>query len=68
MKYLLFKTEYQQWWAADRDGYVSTAAQAGRYTAEEAIEIMCDSIPPGRTIVVRESDAADDKWPAKRNI
>lgn len=63
MKYLIWSFEHRMWWAANRCGYKHTVSEAGRYTAEEAVEIIADSVMR-EEIPVREGDARDDRWPA----
>lgn len=64
MKYLIWSFEHGMWWKANRSGYAFTVREAGRYTPEEAIEILCCCIPPGEEFPVREREASDDRWPA----
>lgn len=67
MFYLIWATDKEAWWGADRRGYRQSVAEAGRYLAGEAVEILCDDIMREQ-IVVREEDAGDDKYPARRNV
>ena len=67
MMYLIWKDEYQQWWAPDRLGYVFSVAEAGRYTAEQAADIMASDIPK-RNRLVRETEAKDGRWPASGKL
>jgi len=38
-RYYLLSLEHRAWWGPDRWGYTPDLASAGRYSAEEAIEI-----------------------------
>jgi hypothetical protein len=40
MRYYIWSLEHQGWWGPARRGYATDLAQAGLYTAEEAVEIM----------------------------
>lgn len=63
MKYLIWSFEHGMWWAANHSGYKHTVAEAGRYTAEEAVEIIANDIIR-EEIPVRELEATDDGFPA----
>lgn len=38
-KFLIWSEEHGAWWAPDRWGYTHSIIKAGRYTAEQAINI-----------------------------
>lgn len=63
-KYLIWSFEHRMWWAPQAHGYVRDVARAGRYTADETVEVLCDIKPPGEEVPVREDEARDDRWPA----
>lgn len=60
MRYLIWSFEHSMWWNPDTP---PSLRNAGRYIAEEAVEILCDSVQM-EEIPVRESEAADNRWPA----
>ena len=62
-KWLLWSTLHLAWWAPKREGYAVKVAEAGRYTADEAVDVIQNSLPPGRTHPVAEEHASDDRWP-----
>lgn len=41
--YLVWSTKHSAWWRADRAGYTTSLAQAGRYGRDEAIDIAATS-------------------------
>lgn len=63
MKYLIWSFEHRGWWAPNKYGYKHTVAEAGRYSAEEAVEIIANDIMR-EEIPVREMEATDTGWPA----
>lgn len=65
--YLIWATDKNAWWAEGQCGYAHSVAEAGRYTAHQAIEIVCDDIQREQ-IVVRLADAGNDKYPARQNL
>lgn len=44
MKYLIWSFEHDAWWAPDRRGYTEDIEKAGRYSKDEAGEIVTDSV------------------------
>jgi hypothetical protein len=42
--YLIWSFEHHAWWRPERQGYTDNMADAGRYTAREAGEIVTASI------------------------
>jgi len=44
MQYLIWSFEHRAWWGPDRCGYTTDIERAGRYTKEEAGEIVTSSI------------------------
>lgn len=38
--WLIWATEHDRWWKPDRCGYTHDRAEAGRYTFEQAVEIV----------------------------
>jgi hypothetical protein len=62
-KYLIWSFEHSMWWGKNHAGYTLELANAGRYTAEEAVEILCNSVQM-EEIPVREHEADNNKWPA----
>lgn len=59
MRYLIWSIEHNGWWRENSLGYtagVGPVEQAGAFTAEEAIEILCNC-QPGQEIPVRQSVA-----------
>jgi hypothetical protein len=39
-RYVIWSFEHRQWWRADRQGYTEHLSEAGRYSAEEAGDIV----------------------------
>lgn len=39
-KWLIWSIEHGAWWKPDRNGYTSKFKEAGRYTYEEALELV----------------------------
>lgn len=64
-KYLIWSFFHGQWWGWNRSGYASEVKFAGRYTAEEAIDILCNDVTR-RNMPVRAEEARDDRWPANQ--
>lgn len=52
MKYLIWSIEHGMWWKPYEMGYTKDIYSAGRYTAEEAVEILC-MCSPGQEIPVK---------------
>ena len=44
MRYVIWSFDHQAWWRPNRQGYTTKLAEAGRYSAEEAGQIVTDSI------------------------
>lgn len=42
--YVIWSFEHRQWWGPDHCGYTSDLSLAGRYTAEDAGDIVTSSI------------------------
>jgi len=42
--YVIWSFEHRQWWAPHYAGYTPNLAEAGRYTAEEAGNIVTESV------------------------
>lgn len=58
MKYVIWSFTHRQWWNPGRAGYTPHLEQAGRYSAEEAGEIVTDSIL-GESVCICEPVAQD---------
>ena len=43
-QYVIWSFEHNQWWAPNRQGYVSSLKNAGTYSREEAAMIVIDSV------------------------
>ena len=45
--YLIYSRQHQAWWGANRDGYVVSIVEAGRYTRKEVDDIVsgCNIVP-----------------------
>jgi hypothetical protein len=41
--WLIWSVEHERWWAPDHDGYVANRVLAGRYSYQEAREIVADA-------------------------
>ena len=54
MTYLIWSNQRGMWWRADRRGYTSHLAEAGRYTENEAREIVNDATCDGQLQHERE--------------
>lgn len=63
MRYLIWSNEHQAWWGPVRWGYTTEISKAGRYSREQAVEIVREArggMRPGENfpeIAVREDDA-----------
>lgn len=53
-RYMIWSHEHGAWWMPNSSGYTSDAAQAGRYSYDEAAEIVMDVVPPGIEVAVDE--------------
>lgn len=42
--HMIYSHERGQWWRPRRHGYTSVLAEAGRYSAQEAAEIIADTV------------------------
>lgn len=63
--YVIWSFEHGGWWGPGHSGYVPTLAEAGRYTAEQALGILFNANIPGTNeTALPEEDAADDQYPA----
>ena len=51
MSYLIWSYEHNSWWASGRSGYTCDLGQAGRYSAEEAGNIVTDSVMMDELVV-----------------
>lgn len=40
MNWLIWSIEHGKWWAPNQNGYTKDRAHAGRYTYDEALEIV----------------------------
>ena len=58
-KYLIWSHEHRQWWGPGHCGYTASIERAGRYTKNEAADIVLDHYPPGEEVAVPETMAAD---------
>ncbi len=56
--FVIWSYEHEAWWRPDRCGYVTELAGAGRYSAEEAGEIVTDSVLLGE-IAIKHYIAAE---------
>lgn len=65
MRYLIWSFHHGLWWGPNQNGYVHSVAIAGKYTAEEAMEILCNDVVR-RNMPVHAEGARDDAWPAKQ--
>lgn len=52
--YVIWSHQHEAWWGPDRAGYTTDLAEAGRYTLEEAGEIVVPVIPSGIEVAVDE--------------
>lgn len=43
MKYLIWSNEHNAWWRAGRAGYTNDKKSAGRYSGEEAAQIIANA-------------------------
>lgn len=58
MRYLIWAWDHEAWYRPNRAGYTTEVHQAGRYTKEEAGDIVTDAIwPPGELVAVTEKVA-----------
>lgn len=64
-RYLIWSFFHGQWWGWNQTGYVSEVKFAGRYNAEEAMQILCNDVTR-RNMPVRVDEAHDDRWPANQ--
>lgn len=63
MKWLIWSNEHGQWWAPASQGYTPSRKRAGRYSLEEATEIVAganicqrDNAVPNEAMVRDESE------------
>ena len=47
--YLIWSNKHKNWWCPNRAGYTDRIVHAGRYSAEEALDICSDTMP-GNTL------------------
>jgi len=43
LQYVLYSHGHRMWWGPDRSGYVSSVDEAGRYTQDQAVQIVVQS-------------------------
>jgi hypothetical protein len=48
MRYLIWSNEHRMWWRANGSGYTATIEEAGRYTYQQARDIVRKSTVDGR--------------------
>ena len=63
--FVIWNWEHQAWWAPDQQGYTEQLAQAGRYTFDEAAEIIIGHIPAGEEVAMVEAEALQTGIPIK---
>ena len=56
-KFLLWDWERRMWWKADKMGYTEDPAEAGRYTKEQAADVIIGETPAGQTVAVHLAEA-----------
>ena len=54
-QFLIWSHEHGGWWGPNHRGYVQRAEDAGRYSLEEAANIVADHYPPGEQVAVLAS-------------
>ena len=59
MSYVIWSHEHRAWWGPHHCGYTQELTKAGRYTHEEAADIVVDVIPPGIEVAMNEVVAAN---------
>lgn len=64
--YLIWSLKHGAWWGPARCGYVSDSVVAGRYTAEEAGEIVVSSGLPNENVAVADVPGVVKYWLASR--
>jgi len=52
LTYYIWSWEHQAWWRPAKAGYTRRAHEAGKYTYEEAAEIVVGHFPPGEEVAV----------------
>lgn len=70
--FYIWSFEHRGWWKAGGWGYTKTLADAGTFTAEQAVEILAmkphhqwHGYNPGQDeLIVPAALASDEKWPA----
>ena len=55
--FVIWSWERQAWWAPERQGYTEQLEQAGRYSHQEAADIVVGHIPAGEEVAVLEAVA-----------
>ena len=55
--FVIWSWEHHSWWAPNRQGYAEHLEQAGRYSFQEAADIVVGYIPAGEEVAVLEAEA-----------
>ena len=55
--YHIWSYEHNAWWGIASRGYVDTVSKAGKYSFQEAADIVIPHIPPGEEVAVLEAYA-----------
>ena len=56
-QFLIWSWEHLAWWNPQHRGYTEQLALAGRYSFEDAADIVIGHIPAGEEVAVLEADA-----------
>ena len=60
--YLIWSLKHGQWWRTGGCGYCDDAAQAGRYNAAEAGDIVVNTGIPNENVAVHDSAGTISYW------
>lgn len=63
--YLLWSNKHSMWWRPDSQGYTEVEVEAGRYSLEEAVDLVVRSADCGIVDQVTCMVAAPDNWRRK---
>ena len=57
MMFVIWSWEHNAWWASNRQGYTEQLDRAGRYSFDEAAEVVVGHIPAGEEVAMLEAEA-----------
>ena len=55
--FVIWSWKHRAWWAPDREGYTQHIGEAGRYSFEEASDIVIRHLPAGEEVAIFLSEA-----------